>query len=111
MARIWKDKYAELRHGSFTYEDCYGWGQTCNRKTINLVAKKVKCYILMADISTGRFVFEISDAGGRSRSWKADSEDDMWSWVNAIKTAMIGSAGDFSAAGLRRAQFQLQRSK
>jgi len=96
VARVWKEKYVELRHGSFSYEDYSGWGDTYNCKTIKLVVKKVKCHTIKSGPMMGRFVFGISDIEGQKRFWMADSAEEMQSWVNAIKTAMIGSAGDFA---------------
>lgn len=41
-------------------------------------------------------MFALGDYDGPKRLWMADSEEEMQRWIDAIKTAMIGSAGDFS---------------
>lgn len=95
VTRSWKDKYVELRHGNFSYGDLSGWGQTLNWKTIRLLSNDIHCYPAKSSLSNG-YVFALRETNGQKRLWMTDSLEDMNSWVDAIKTAMIGSAGDFS---------------
>jgi hypothetical protein len=92
-----------LRHGVFSYEDLSGWGETSNRKTIKLLFKRVKCYPIKTNQQSGRFLFALAENDGPKRLWMADTEEDMQSWIDATKTAMIGSAGDFSDIDLQEA--------
>jgi hypothetical protein len=95
VTRSWKEKYVELRHGNFSYGDLSGWGQTLNWKTIRLLSNDINCYPAKSSLSNG-YVFALRESNGQKRLWMTDSLQEMNSWVEAIKTAMIGSAGDFS---------------
>jgi hypothetical protein len=96
VTRSWKEKYVELRHGNFSYGDLSGWGQTLNWKTIRLLSNDIHCYPAKSSLANG-YIFALRESNGQKRLWMTDSLEDMISWVEAIKTAMIGSAGDFSA--------------
>ena len=93
---LWKEKYVELRHGVFSYEDDIGWGEVHRKKTILLTADKCRCrpHILQSSHG-GSWVFEISMNNNR-RLWMASSVDERDAWVLAINTATLGSAGDFN---------------
>lgn len=100
---IWKVKYIEISHGIFTYEDenhgfIENWSGTFeskpNQKTIALNIDTCRCRPYK--IKNGHNdMFELNVAGGPRRIWQAATEEERDEWVNAIKNAMIGSAGDF----------------
>lgn len=96
VTRVWKEKYVELRHGKFSYGDHTGWGQTSNWKTIPLIATEIRCYQISSNGVENRYIFAIKDTSHK-RLWMTDSLEEMMSWIDAIKTAMIGSAGDFAS--------------
>ena len=93
----------ELRHGVISYEDLSGWGETSNRKTIKLLFKKVRCSAVKSEQEGGRFVFALAEVSGNKRLWMADSLEELQAWVDSIKTAMIGSAGDFARRDIQEA--------
>jgi hypothetical protein len=95
VARAWKEKYVEVRHGIFSYGDFSGWGQTVNWKTMRLISKDIRCYPVKSATSPERGVFALRESNGQKRLWMTESLGEMIAWVDAIKTAMIGSAGDF----------------
>jgi hypothetical protein len=95
VTRAWKEKYVEVRHGIFSYGDLTGWGQTVNWKTIRLITKDIRCYPVKSATFPDRGVFALRESNGQKRLWMAESLGEMIAWVDAIKTAMIGSAGDF----------------
>jgi len=101
MSRVWKDKFVELRHGELSYEDISGWGQKSNKKTLPLMVRQVVC---RPSQKYHGHVFEIRDLDGdgriihhhnRKKLFMAESTDEMVRWIEGIRTAMIGSAGDF----------------
>lgn len=101
VSRVWKDKFVELRHGELSYEDITGWGQKSNKKTLPLIVRQVIC---RPSQKYHGHVFEIRDLDNegrivhhhnRKKLFMAESTDEMGRWIEAIRTAMIGSAGDF----------------
>lgn len=104
---IWKIKYIEIFHGLFSYED-EGYNNFMDNWSIhkNDNENKNNLKIISLNINTCRCraykktpgvndMFELSIVGGTRRIWQASSEEERDEWVNAIKNAMIGSAGDF----------------
>ena len=91
---VWKQKYVEIQHGDFVYEDDIGgWGEHGKKKTIALIADKCRCRQLKA--KNDSTLFEVTEYGGIRRIWRAASVEERDAWINAINAAMVGSAGDF----------------
>lgn len=81
----------------FSYGDNSGWGNTVNWKKIKLLSKKIRCYPLKSTGNThNKFIFVLREIHGSKRLWMVDSQEEMTSWIEYIKTAIIGSAGDFT---------------
>jgi hypothetical protein len=97
MNKGWKEKYVELYHGKFVYEDfSNNWMmEKSTRKIINLVLNSCRCRPLRNHPTHGRYAFEITELEGPQRIWIASSNDERNMWVEAINTAMTGSSGDF----------------
>jgi len=104
---IWKIKYIEICHGLFSYEDegyngfMDNWSihkqdneNKNNNKIISLNINTCRCRAYKKKPGVND-MFELSIIGGTRRIWQASSEEERDEWVNAIKNAMIGSAGDF----------------
>lgn len=96
VTRSWKDKFVELRHGVFTYGDYSGWNHHTNWKKIKLLSQKIRCYPLKSGNIQNKFIFVLKEINGSKRLWMVDTNEEMISWIESIKTAMIGSAGDFT---------------
>eukprot|EP01041_Mallomonas_annulata_P001344 gene1344-2594_t len=93
---LWKEKFVELRHGVFTYEDDIGWGDGHKKKSIVLAIDQCRCKPIESGSSQGHWLFELSVVNGRQRLWMCASSNERDSWVQAINTAILGSAGDFN---------------
>lgn len=93
---LWKEKFVVLRHGEFTYEDDVGWGDAHKRKAVHLTVDQCSCRAFKLKSADGNLVFELTDISGKRRLWMASTVMERDSWVRAINTAIIGSAGDFN---------------
>jgi hypothetical protein len=95
---LWKSKYIELRHGLFSYEDegldGYVWKN--KKKDIPLSITNCRCKAYKVRSPEGDCIFEVTVIGGPRRLWLASSSAERDLWIDTIKTAMIGSCGDFS---------------
>lgn len=95
MSKSWKDKYAEVYHGKFVYEDFAGWIEHSNRKLIPLLLTSSRCRALKSHSSNGHYAFEITEIGGIQRVWSATTPEERSIWIDAINTASLGSGGEF----------------
>lgn len=95
---LWKSKYIELRHGMFSYEDegLDGYTWKIKKKYIQLSVTNCRCRAYKVRSPEGDCIFELTLIGGPRRLWLASSSEERDLWINTIKTAMIGSCGDFS---------------
>lgn len=89
---VWKAKLAEVKYGSFIYEDDTAGinphKSQESRKVINLSNDSCRCKVLKSSSATD-YLFEIAIFGGTRRVFHASSAGDRDAWVRAINAAMI----------------------